>query len=334
MAVLLAAPAAAIDGVKEINQVCAVQTGCFAGDTPGYPVTIDTTAGSAFRLTSRLVVPDASTDGIVISTNDVSIDLNNFSIVRSGCEGATASCKPASGSGHGITGNRGHSVKNGSILGMGANGVQLGDQAEVQGLRVRWNRQSGIAVGVGSLVSRSSAFENGILASYPGISVGQGSTVSDCVVRGTLGTGILTGQASIVSGSVVEGNLGNGIDADNGSVVTGNSASLNGFRGIESDLASTVKSNTAYDNGSDGIFADSGSSVLDNSAAENGSDGIATTGAATVQGNTVRTNASYGLELGAESAYRLNVISNNSVGTVTGGVDLFTNACDGSTSCP
>jgi hypothetical protein len=37
---LFATPALAVDGVLEINQTCAVQTGCFAGDTAGFPVTI------------------------------------------------------------------------------------------------------------------------------------------------------------------------------------------------------------------------------------------------------------------------------------------------------
>ena len=44
--IMLVAPAAyAVDGVAEINETCAVQTGCLSGDTAGYPVTIDGTAG-------------------------------------------------------------------------------------------------------------------------------------------------------------------------------------------------------------------------------------------------------------------------------------------------
>ena len=48
----LAGPALAVDGVVEINQTCAVQTGCFSGDTAGYPVTI--TQPGSYRLTSNL----------------------------------------------------------------------------------------------------------------------------------------------------------------------------------------------------------------------------------------------------------------------------------------
>jgi hypothetical protein len=36
----LVPPALAVDGVLEINQTCAEQTGCFTGDAAGFPVTI------------------------------------------------------------------------------------------------------------------------------------------------------------------------------------------------------------------------------------------------------------------------------------------------------
>jgi len=138
VALLLAAShAQAADGVLEINQTCAVQTGCFSGDTAGYPITIDGTAGRSYRLTGDLIVPDENTDGIQVSTSSLTIDLNGFEIVRSGCEGATSNCTPASGSGSGVeytsSSNRGISVKNGSITGMGSYGVILGEQAEVTG---------------------------------------------------------------------------------------------------------------------------------------------------------------------------------------------------------
>ena len=42
------------NGVLEINQACAVHTGCFSGDDPGLPVTIDSSAGRSYRLTSDL----------------------------------------------------------------------------------------------------------------------------------------------------------------------------------------------------------------------------------------------------------------------------------------
>ena len=79
--VLLAPFGLANDGVLEINQACAVNTGCFPGDTGGFPVTIDGSAGRSYRLTSDLTVPSADTSGIVVTISDVGIDLNNFAIL-------------------------------------------------------------------------------------------------------------------------------------------------------------------------------------------------------------------------------------------------------------
>ncbi len=55
-----ATPTLAVDGVLEINQTCAVHTGCLSGDTPGFPVTISGAPGISFRLTSSLAVNDVS----------------------------------------------------------------------------------------------------------------------------------------------------------------------------------------------------------------------------------------------------------------------------------
>ena len=49
MIVLIAQSAGAVDGVAEISETCAAQTGCFGEDLPGYPVTID-----GFGITAEL----------------------------------------------------------------------------------------------------------------------------------------------------------------------------------------------------------------------------------------------------------------------------------------
>ena len=78
---VLAGPAVwAADGVLEINQACAANTGCFTGDTSGFPVTIGQ-AGS-YRLTSTLT-PGAA-DAIVVSSPDVTVDLNGFALAGPG----------------------------------------------------------------------------------------------------------------------------------------------------------------------------------------------------------------------------------------------------------
>jgi hypothetical protein len=56
LAVLAAPVARAGDGVIEISQSCALAvSGCFAGDAPGFPITITAAAPArSFRLTSDL----------------------------------------------------------------------------------------------------------------------------------------------------------------------------------------------------------------------------------------------------------------------------------------
>lgn len=50
---MLASPAYAVDGVREINQACAAGPGCFSGDTPGFPVEIHFLGSYRLRATSH-----------------------------------------------------------------------------------------------------------------------------------------------------------------------------------------------------------------------------------------------------------------------------------------
>lgn len=132
-----------------------------AGDTAGFPITIDGSAGRSYRLTGDLVVPNENTDGIVVDASDIGIDLNNFAIIAAACVGAMTNCTPTSGTGSGIerssTAIRSTSVRDGSIIGMGNFGVLVGDQSEVRSERARWNRVVGIAAGSGSTISGNTA---------------------------------------------------------------------------------------------------------------------------------------------------------------------------------
>lgn len=223
---LLAPPAIAGDGVLEINQTCALQTGCFAGDTPGFPVTI-ATAGS-YRLTSNLVVPNDDTDGIRISTSDVGIDLNRFAVIRSSCLDNNTICRPNAGTGSGIettaASSRGISVRNGSVTGMGDFGLSLGEQAEVRDVLVRWNGGDGIFVGLGSSVSEAVVFENG----GDGIVADSGSGVVDNAIYDNAGDGIETGGGCNVRGNTVRANNGVALRLGNQSSYRENALTSNG----------------------------------------------------------------------------------------------------------
>lgn len=339
--VLSASPSLASNGVLEINQTCAVQTGCFSGDAAGWPVSIS--SPGSYRLTGNLTLPDADTTGIEISTSDVGVDLNNFAIIRSGCEGVTLPCTPTSGSGSGVdvtsSLSRGHAVKNGSITGMGSNGVSLGIQAEVTNLRARWNRLDGIDVGFGSVVSGSTANDNG----NDGISGGAGSAVSGNASSLNGGNGISVGGASNVFGNTSFGNTGNGIESGLGSNVSGNSIWDNRGVGIHGGDGSTISNNTSRGNGDDGIFAGEGVTVTGNTSIQNADDGIVVDAGSLVERNTIRENGSTpldgaGLVLTGNAGYRDNMVTANTNVQVSGGTNLGGNFCSGPgtsmASCP
>ncbi len=238
----IASSANAVDGVAEINHVCAAQTGCFNGDTAGYPVTIDGSAGRSYRLTGDLIVPDENTHGIELQASDVSVDLNGFSIIRAACVDVTTSCMTILGTGSGIYASslrRGVSVRNGSIIGMGRSGVTLGVHAEVKSLRVRWNRSHGVFVSLGSSVSDNIVYENG----WSGISSSSQSMTSNNIVYQNGNDGIQAGSYSTVSGNTIHGNGGDGIDTNSGCLVQGNTVSENQGIGLHLEVTDAYRDN-------------------------------------------------------------------------------------------
>src|SRR5438132_11721141 len=95
----------AVDGIVLIDQNRALAGGVTPGDAPGFPVTISL-AGS-YRLSGNLTVPNATTTAIQITADNVTIDLNGFSIigptvcVSGPGGGAVISCSPT-GAGTGV----------------------------------------------------------------------------------------------------------------------------------------------------------------------------------------------------------------------------------------
>ncbi|MFO0688000.1 MAG: hypothetical protein U0900_04790 [Myxococcota bacterium] len=210
----------------EISQVCAVQTGCFADDTPGFPVTI--AAAGSYRLTSNLVVPNDDTDGIRISTSDVAIDLNRFTLTRTSCLDNNSNCRPNSGAGNGIettaTSVRGISVFDGSVTGMGTSAIVLGEQAEVRDVLVRWNGGDAIVVGLGSTVEQALVFQNG----GDGIVADAGSRISDSTIYDNVSDGIQTGAGCSIQRNTVRTNGGVGLRLGSQSFYRENTLTSNG----------------------------------------------------------------------------------------------------------
>jgi hypothetical protein len=299
---LLASLALASDGVLEINQTCATATGCFSGDTAGFPVTLG--VPGSYRLTGNLQVPNANTTAIIVKADDVTLDLGGFSIrgvtVCSGNPPATPlTCSPTGdGIGVFVDDSAGFfytrtEIRNGSVVGMGNYGLLLGDA--------------------------------------------DANIVSNVRVGSSGGAGINVASGGQVIGNMAYRNGASGIQGNPGSILRGNTAYQNGSAGIQGGPGSTIAGNVVYGNRGPGIAASSSSSLEDNTSTRNGSDGISTGAGCLVKRNAASDNTGAGLRLGDRSAYVGNLVNGNgSTVVVDSGtlVNLGENSCDGTATCP
>jgi len=225
-----AVPAHAVDGVVLINQAGALNGNVTAGDTPGFPVTIS--VPGSYRLSSNLIVPDGNTTAIEVLTSEVAIDLNGFSIIGASCVGFGAPCNPT-GTGAGIEAPffvDNVKVSNGSIRGMGGNGITL--------------------LGSSHFVERVHAKDNG------GAGIVAGGAVDHCDARDNGSDGIV---ANSVIASTARGNGGKGFDVSVS--ITNSTATFNGHNGVFARCPALVASNATQFNGGGDIFTSGGGCV-------------------------------------------------------------------------
>lgn len=239
-------------GVKEIDQECATVGGCFSGDNGGYPVTIS--ESGSYRLTGNLdlTAEDANRDAIDVQAANVTIDLNGFVIFGATiCTGdPVSSCSPT-GSGDGIqttsVSYENLTVRNGTIRGMGQNGVNCSTRCTVDNLRAVENGLNGIGVSNRMGIVRDSlAHRNG----SSGIS--GGAVIRNNSVEHNGGYGIFSQPASTVIGNVVSTNGGNGIRCFSCVVLDNTVLSNDGF-GLELGAGAAYGRNMIHSNNSGAI---------------------------------------------------------------------------------
>lgn len=302
---ITASAAHAVDGVIEINQAVVDSSG-------GFPFTIG--ARGSYRLTSNLTVPDANTTAINVTSTNVTIDLNGFSIV-----GPINS----SGTGDGIFTTTGSlSVRNGTIRSVGRDGISGGGSFE--NVLVNGAGRHGFNLLDNGIVRNSRALGNkadGILAA------GQ-CEIIDNQSNANTGRGIVAGTNARVHGNTVSENGGNGIEVGTGGFIKDNVSSLNGNAGIRCVQSCLISDNV----------------VQGNSGPSNAGIGIqiispgGTSGRSLVRGNVLTNNANVGLSFPATGSnadgYAGNLLSNNNTTQqeVSGGVNLGGNLCNGSTA--
>lgn len=234
----------------EINQRC-VPFGCFAGDGPGFPVTIS--QPGAYRLTSNLdvtgrVPKPENVTAIEIEAENVDLDLDGFQLLGpTRCPGPATPCSPV-GMGVGIFSlGDGSSVHDGSITGFGNAGLMLTGDFRVERVHVWNNGREGLfaAFDHGGLLVDSALFANG-------------------------GDGAHTGRTIVVTGNIFGENKGAGFHGRAHTQVEESISwanSRDGFRG-EEDL--NLHYCVATDNGEGGLSGFALASV----GADNGTYGV------------------------------------------------------------
>jgi hypothetical protein len=149
-------------GEVEIRPLC-VSSGCFAGDTPAWPVQI--TQSGRYVLTGDLEVPSANDDAIAVGASNVHIDLNGFSLIGPVvCSAGVVSCS-RSGSGVGILGTilgRGIVIENGVITGFGSDAIRFNAAPlTIQDVDLYSNGGDGVDAASGGTFSRLDITANG-----------------------------------------------------------------------------------------------------------------------------------------------------------------------------
>jgi len=205
----------AVDGVVEINQTCAA-TGCFTGDTPGFPVRVE--ASGSYRLTSDLVVTHGG--AITLYADFISLDLNGFSVR---CDRSVGNCLEVIGSGISSQGND-VEVRNGAVSGFGSHGVALEDRSRIRNVRIYENFGAGVMIRGSSLVTTCVTSTNGM---QPIKSFDEGSLIIDNVITNNTGYGISGSSATSYKGNVLQGNNAGGNQVLNATEIDENLCQFN-----------------------------------------------------------------------------------------------------------
>lgn len=157
------ASAAPVKAQVMIDQTSALAGRITLSDAPGFPVTLS--APGTYKLSGDLVVP-AGADGVHITADNVTLDLNGYTIrgaLDCGGSGDEVACSGAS-TGSGVIADmstRFSTVRNGAVRGFGLEGVMLGASSTIDGVTARGNGTYGIVAYENTTITNSQALRNG-----------------------------------------------------------------------------------------------------------------------------------------------------------------------------
>ncbi|MDH3628020.1 MAG: hypothetical protein OES25_10230 [Acidobacteriota bacterium] len=194
--------------------------------------------------------------GIEIQVDDVTLDLNGFSII----------------------GN----IEVGSLDGISAGTL---NNITVRNGRVRqFQRGVMINAGNGSIVENVQASLNGLIGGGgQGIQISNG-VIRNCAAIGNAGTGIVA-YGGVIENSAADGNGGDGLVVGDG-VIRGSVSDNNGGHGISGSLGALIVNNVSSGNTGSGISSHGVSSVIGNLTTDNTGAEISAAGALILNNKT------------------------------------------------
>lgn len=205
---------------------------------------IKITQPGSYYLTSN-ITGVAGKHGIEIASSGVTLDLNGFDLVG----------VPAMGNFDGVIVTESNltniTILNGSVRDWGGDGVDFGSASDiincrVEGVLASGNAGIGISIGIGSTITKCSAYANGDIGistsvgctisnctayqnTSHGISCSQGATITDCTAYSNTDSGIFCGSGGTIAGCTTRLNQASGIQCGTGFVIRGNTCSANGI---------------------------------------------------------------------------------------------------------
>jgi parallel beta-helix repeat protein len=295
--------------MKTLDQVEA-RTIVNAANTPGDATnTYIISAPGSYYLAGN-ITGAAGKHGISIRAHNVTLDLNGFALISGGAEvtrGVDTLIPIVN-----------FSIRNGSVRGWTDGGVRAEFAVTLaEKLRLSENaRGPGLAVGNGSLVKDCVASENGV-----GFYCPDRSQISNCIATVNKGDGFnCTAYVNLID-CTSSRNGGNGITTLEGCSIIRCSATRNlpfGY-GIDAGSNCTIVNCTASNNGASGIFARNGCNITDCTAGTNGAYGIRVDNDNTVRGCVASANGNAGIHAASMCHIIGNTCNRNQTGITSVG---------------
>lgn len=239
-------------------------------NTPGTgAVLFNITEPGSYYLTSD-VVGVAGKSGIWLSTGNIRLDLNGFTV--RGATGSGTGIMVASSSGGLIE------ISNGVVTGWGQHGLALQYYAPVattvRNVRSVNNHGDGIAASSKSRIENCFAYNN----DGDGISAFEDSHITGCTASTNGGDGIAVGAQAKIDRCIATDNGGRGVAASVDATVTNSTANDNIGTGIELGSNGRASMCTATENSSYGFFVGASSVISECTARANATSAVRANG--------------------------------------------------------